>query len=222
MPDAPASSPAKTVPAAPDPSKTAARNSGDVKTDAPVPVPARSSRLVIGLGALSGILFILVLALWFKVSVQGTTLVENRNRIAQFGSATEAMQAQVDGAKADSAKLQTQVDDAEARAAALNSQLDKVKAGMAELQTQLDKTRAIANGFQSKMEEANVASIRHQGEVEIAKAQATVLQTQLNEAKADIARLQAQLEESRANSTALQAKLAAAEKELALLRKGRP
>ena len=138
MPETPVSSPAKTDATVCSPGKTATRDSGEVKTEAPAPTPAKSSLLTIGLGALAGILFIIVVVLWIKVGALNTTIVESQNRIEQDGSATAAMQAQVDGAKANQ----------------LNSLVDKTKAGAAKLQTQLDASRANSAALQAKLEKA--------------------------------------------------------------------
>ncbi len=154
MPETPVSSPAKTDATVCSPGKTATRDSGEVKTEAPAPTPAKSSLLTIGLGALAGILFIIVVVLWIKVGARNITIVESQNRIEQDGSATAAMQAQVDGAKADSAKLQAQADGAKAKANQLNSLVDKTKAGAAELQTQLDASRGNSAALQAKLEKA--------------------------------------------------------------------
>jgi hypothetical protein len=138
MPETPVSSLAKTNATVSSPGKTATRDSGEVKTEAPAPTPAKSSLLTIGLGALAGILFIIVVVLWIKVGALNTTIVESQNRIEQDGSATAAMQAQVDGAKANQ----------------LNSLVDKTKAGAAKLQTQLDASRANSAALQAKLEKA--------------------------------------------------------------------
>ena len=222
MSEAPVSSSAKTDAKISVANQDDTRESGDAKSNAPVPTPADKPLVVIALGVLSAILFIIVVGFWIKVSAQNTTVVEKQNRIDQYGSGMTQLQAQLEDAKADSVKLQTQIDDANTKSSLLNSLVEKTKAGATELQTQLDKARAISNGFQSQMEDANVTSIRHQGEVEVAKAQVTVMQTQLADAKTETARVQAQLNESRTTSAALQEKLEKAEKTIAQLPAVRP
>lgn len=193
-----------------------------VKATAPLARLAKTSPLVIALGATSAIMLIVAIVLGNRLHTLNIATVERQNHASQQEAATTLMLAQLTDAKTGAIKLQQQVDEANTGFIQLKSQVDEAKARDLESQSQLDKARAASNGFQSQMEEAKVASIRHEGEMELAKTQSTVMKAQLAEATTDTKRVQSQLSESLARSDSLQAKLATAEREIAELKKSRP
>ncbi len=96
MPNAPVSNPPTTAAKVPAAGKTDAVDSDAVKKgDDVIPTPAKVSPLVLVLGALSAFLFIIVVVFWLKVNAQNTAILENKNRVDQFGAATAQMQAQL-------------------------------------------------------------------------------------------------------------------------------
>ncbi len=181
--------------------------------------PKDASPWTIAFAVLSAALLLLVGVFWNKVADRDRTIQGNKNRAEQVEAGAAVMQAQLEEAKAVSARLQIQLDETKKDVFHLKSAQDKAKAGAEVLQAQLDKARAVSTGFQTQMEEAKVASLKRLGEVAVAQAQTTVAQTESGKAKADLVQLQAQWAEAKALAADLQARLAKTESEVAQLKR---